>query len=95
MTEALIRLLKSRVKRLLFFTEKVESGLKIQWVLGAEIDLVRKALDELEAELVPNHEELRQQRREVDDEVQAQIAAAGGQEAWAEKFATENPDVAR
>jgi hypothetical protein len=93
MTGTLTRLFTARSNRMLFFTQKVEEGMQIQWVLGAEIDLVRKSLDELEAELVPNHEELRQQRQSINTEIDAEIEAAGGHEAWAAKIDLESSDA--
>jgi hypothetical protein len=83
------RKFSARSNRMLFFAEKVRIGMSIQFVLGTEIDLVRKALDELEAELVPEHEEYRKERQKTQEEIDKEIEEAGGIDAWCAKVGSE------
>jgi hypothetical protein len=83
------RLFAGRANRLLFFMSKIEAGMQLDFPTSAEIDLVRKSLDEIEQAYVNDPEGVRKQRLDIDAEIKKEIEEAGGEEQWHQKMMLE------
>lgn len=85
--------LESRCRRLMKFLEwevEVAPGKPRAppTIIGAEIDLVRQALDRVETRHVPDHEKYREMRRAAKEEMDREIAEIG-EEAWLQRASLE------
>ena len=83
-----------RAGRLLKFIAMLERGIQVpEMIVSGELDLIRKSLDELEEAMLQDPERVRGEREQIRQQIDQEIAEAGGPEAWEQRLDLEMGDT--